>query len=576
MASVARISIVATAALLYVGTPRLAHGKRCDRVIPIEQRDFDHDGHGKRYKEEKGKEIGCDGVCHTLSRDQKGWKWRRMEVHKRCSASGCHKRPRQVRKCSSLSGTDRRVCSTCHTKKRPAPDAPVAPSDFASKYAHGKHLATTTGKACQACHGGGPSNLPPARKPTAPGHPYCVDCHKSDSRPAMTECSGCHADPGQKPMSISRPVNAFAMRGAFDHLGHERQRQDKNKSGQRRTRPSGAGECKTCHANLAGIQRESNLPLPTMQGCYTNCHNGKDSFDALSSTCSRCHKGAGLRPEELPDLAIAAAARKPYRHQQHKREGLALEPCAACHALDASFQPLPPTRDKPHARCVTCHAEDFYKPAPTTCGACHTDSAPWTAQKAALAGGQKTTGQKPTRDRSEFSWDRSAGFSHSGHIGAYQGQGVKSDETCGRCHSQIFKQGTPSDVNAGGALSGALPGALSDGHTACATCHGRAATPPKPTMAECNGCHRLGPATVPAPGEWNVAAKFTHASHERDPRTQGQTTPCITCHQSAASATSLAAVGRPTMRSCDACHNGKQAFKTTGFGCLRCHDGKKP
>lgn len=558
MPTLSRLTLASAAIATLLIAPDLAHGKRCDRVLPIDQRTFDHDTHARHYQDVKGEQLACDGVCHTMSRNQKGWKWKRMEIHKRCSASGCHKRPRQVRRCSSLTGITRRVCATCHTKqKKPAasPDTPRV-SAFAMKYAHGTHVQTGSGQQCGACHSGGRSNLPTGRAPTEPGHPYCVSCHKSGNQPSMNQCASCHASATEKPLSVPRPVNAYAMTGAFDHQGHELQRLDK--AGERKPRRSTAGTCKNCHSNLASVTRASNLPLPTMRGCYDGCHNGKQSFDALSSTCSRCHKGGGLRPEERPKLAIAATERKRYSHTGHQKAGLALEPCSACHTLDSGFRPLPPTQQKPHGQCVTCHAEDFYKPAPTTCGSCHRDTAPWTAQTAALAGGEALS-----KADSEFARDRSAGFSHSAHTSAYERSGVKIAESCAQCHSQIFRGGAPSGANV-------------DAHGACASCHGRADKPAAPAMSTCSGCHKLGRAILPTPGEWNVAKKFTHTSHERDPRTQGATTPCTTCHQSAAKANNLANVGRPTMRSCDACHNGKQAFKTTGFGCLRCHDGKKP
>jgi hypothetical protein len=36
--------------------------------------------------------------------------------------------------------------------------------------------------------------------------------------------------------------------------------------------------------------------MPTMQGCYKDCHNGKDAFSAVGATCTRCHRGPGGRP----------------------------------------------------------------------------------------------------------------------------------------------------------------------------------------------------------------------------------------------------------------------------------------
>ena len=35
------------------------------------------------------------------------------------------------------------------------------------------------------------------------------------------------------------------------------------------------------------------VPLPTMQGCQQACHDGKKAFDALGTTCTRCHTQGG-------------------------------------------------------------------------------------------------------------------------------------------------------------------------------------------------------------------------------------------------------------------------------------------
>jgi c(7)-type cytochrome triheme protein len=94
-------------------------------------------------------------------------------------------------------------------------------------------------------------------------------------------------------------------------------------------------------------------------------------------------------------------------------------------------------------------------------------------------------------------------------------------------------------------------------------------------MTECAGCHRLGQSMgTLAPRDpgyrWYVRASFRHEQHASDPRT-GQMTPCLLCHDQVVTATRLGEIGRPRMPQCDACHDGKIAFKTTGFGCARCH-----
>jgi c(7)-type cytochrome triheme protein len=74
---------------------------------------------------------------------------------------------------------------------------------------------------------------------------------------------------------------------------------------------------------------------------------------------------------------------------------------------------------------------------------------------------------------------------------------------------------------------------------------------------------------------WNVAATFEHAKHAIDPRSH-RPTACTACHTQIAAAKDMSSVALPRMADCDGCHDGKLAFKTTGFGCVRCHGAKPP
>lgn len=189
---------------------------------------------------------------------------------------------------------------------------------------------------------------------------------------------------------------------------------------------------------------------------------------------------------------------------------------------------------------------------------CHDGVEPWIQQPAVIR-------RRPT---SEFS---AGEFSHRSHLSGTSG---KSGAPCMGCHGDMYGNGGDKEVDG-------------PGHDRCARCHGgrpepsaaarRGAAAAAPAMDQCGGCH--GAATgagdsgrAPA-SKWSVVTRFSHGSHGVDPRT-GTTTGCPTCHQDVAGAATLAGVGRPTMRSCASCHNGEQAFKTTGFGCLRCH-GKR-
>jgi hypothetical protein len=106
-------------------------------------------------------------------------------------------------------------------------------------------------------------------------------------------------------------------------------------------------------------------------------------------------------------------------------------------------------------------------------------------------------------------------------------------------------------------------------------------------MTACGACHApAGPEKLRS--EWSTAARFAHDSHQRDVRTATVTDPsaegwkrvdasgaaalpCESCHANARKAGDGEAVTHPQMADCAACHDGGLAFKTTGFGCVRCH-----
>jgi hypothetical protein len=106
----------------------------------------------------------------------------------------------------------------------------------------------------------------------------------------------------------------------------------------------------------------------------------------------------------------------------------------------------------------------------------------------------------------------------------------------------------------------------------CAPCHGKTA---EPSMGNCGDCHQSGEkaASKRKISKWSVAKAFDHSTHGRDPRKSGETQ-CTVCHANVAKATKLDRLMYPRMKDCDSCHDGKHAFKTTGFRCYECHGAK--
>lgn len=247
-------------------------------------------------------------------------------------------------------------------------------------------------------------------------------------------------------------------------------------------------------------------------------------------------------------LDAPATAQKPktplhYSHSLHTKNGVSQKDCSKCHELDNKFVVKPPTSGKPHQPCATsgCHGDEFFSTEPTICVVCHDDAKPWIKQTARI------------RDRrdSEFGGDLSHATHATGRVG-----GAGANGACTTCHGDKFRDETATGTG---------------GHADCAPCHAR---DEQPRMSSCGGCHRLGAkkARVAArDSEWSVAALFAHTTHGNDPRPGQGETSCTTCHQQIKKARTLAEVKNPTMKSCDGCHDGKLAFKTTGFQCYRCH-----
>jgi c(7)-type cytochrome triheme protein len=271
-----------------------------------------------------------------------------------------------------------------------------------------------------------------------------------------------------------------------------------------------------------------------MQQCMT-CHDGKTAFLAVGTTCTTCHKGGPDKGASAPPAIPVPPIRFP--HAAHQQQNVQIGNCSTCHELDSKTFAALPGAGANHLPCASCHQQEFLARSPRICGACHDDARPWTkAVLVALAG--------PT----EFGHD----FSHRAHV---KDLGAKDNGFCQRCHQGRFQ---------------AAPVAQS--HATCAPCH---ASDAAPRMTECGGCHQLGQsmgALAPrdASYEWYVRGTFDHELHAKDPRS-GQATSCLLCHDQVAGASRLAEIGRPRMQQCDACHDGKVTFKTTGFGCARCH-----
>jgi c(7)-type cytochrome triheme protein len=386
------------------------------------------------------------------------------------------------------------MCTTCHVDAKRVFYPPYTiDRDFALQLGHASHAKV----ACAACHAdvvGGGHRAPP--------HARCAGCHDGGGGGdgfAMTACASCHGPGIGDPAPPRLAPNPLPL--AFSHDRHAAR--------------GAARACTACHAELATTDATS-LPRPTTSACgATGCHDGTASF-ATTAACTRCH------PRAPASTWVVVRTDARFSHGGSHQVAMT-RPCATCHALAATGEPLVPG----HAACAGCHLPEFSLREPRICGACHDASEPW----------RHLAADRPFPAVTEFG----ATLDHAQHAGA-----------CTGCHALT----TPD--------SQLRP---PRGHAACTAsgCHA-VGSGPAPTLVACEGCHALGRAAARTHDRelapWSVRRTFDHAAHG--------TTACAACHTDVAGA-GIEAMPTPGKPTCAPCHDGKTAFKLTGTGCKRCH-----
>lgn len=487
--------------------------------IPVAQRKFDHDRHINAARA-SGKSAECQD-CHRM--DAQGTVLPGKE-HKRCAA--CHTYPSS---CTTLKTPGpkgpARVCEVCHVAKRKdclPGDLPPPPKEesFTEKFTHGKHLSFGSGieAGCVQCHEG----QAPAPPPKGQSHKLCATCHNAGgvaAKKPISDCASCHVQ-GAMPKT-GTPPDAFRLTG-FDHKTHHAASQK-------------SATCTGCHDKLIGAA-DSALPRPSMLGCQNKCHDGQKAFSAVGTKCTQCHKGSEPAPATRTDM--------PFVHAVHASRNVKINDCATCHGVESDGKLTPPLAKKDHMPCAAsgCHQTEFASKATKICGVCHDAVAPW----------QKITSRAKPPLKPE--WYES--IDHATHLAKI---GSTANSACTSCHG---------DKLAGGPAPG--------GHDGCVGCHGKTA---RPAMNECGACHLKDKPAGAARSEWAVTAQFEkangHAKHAIDKRSN-RPAQCFDCHPGVRTAKTLAQIKPTTMAECgDACHNGRTAFKTTGFDCSKCHSAPR-
>jgi hypothetical protein len=513
-------------------------------IVPKADRKFDHDKHAQIVAAQ-GTPLECAG-CHKV--DAAGKPTGRD--HARCDGGKCHNLDAAKMSCDfvKVAGpkSPARQCQICHvsTRKECLPnDLPplVATTSFVPTFQHATHLKLggVGQRECASCH------KAEAGEPPADIHMGCAGdpkspnkkagCHGDPANPTqMGRCASCHVDRAKAPKAP--PNDAFSVAAAFNHDRHNLKKNLTN--------------CGLCHGGMATAP-EGSFPKPPMLGCATaGCHDGKGAFAALGTTCTKCHTGK--------DPPIKANPTVGFSHTAHANRNVKIDDCSQCHSLKPDGTLEAPGEGKNHMPCANsgCHDKEYASRVTKICGSCHAETAPWV----------KAVARLPERTLAAGGPIAEEWFETTNHAVHIKKLGA-TNATCESCHGTAIQTRA-----AGGAVGAGAGGAMERDHKACAPCHGKNQPP---SMNDCQMCHKKQPIARAAVSDWTVAKNFAHASHAVDPRTK-QPTPCVGCHASVAQATDLASIKAPTMASCDSCHDGKAAFKTTGFECARCHTKGMP
>lgn len=250
-----------------------------------------------------------------------------------------------------------------------------------------------------------------------------------------------------------------------------------------------------------------------MKQCES-CHDGKSAFAARGTHCGRCHKSSQT-------MTPVRSEQPPFSHAGHRTRGVDIQNCTQCHGVGSDWRATLPGQ-KEHRPCQNdaCHAADFDgKIGSRLCLSCHERNDPF----------EPNPLKRPT-SRVKPEWTTT--INHAPHLPLKQ-------LSCNGCHPSILDP----------------VATIVDGHALCGQCHLKKSAP---NMSECARCHVA--AAARSVRDWSVTARFRHDQNHRGG--------CESCHRVPASAPDLT---HQKMEECGSCHDGKRAFKVTGFGCARCH-----
>lgn len=299
------------------------------------------------------------------------------------------------------------------------------------------------------------------------------------------------------------------------------------------------GNCRMCHNAIFDIRKKQHYTMQQMEktkGCGA-CHSGVKAFSvADEKSCVRCHKG---KPQDVVFKAkgIQDAV---FSHTLHIAK--AGGKCKSCHngkTIIPGLNTITMAQMEKGQKCGVCHNGKGAFTAAANCGKCHKGMDP-----------KEITFAIPSKKATP------AVFSHKLHLGM--------DYKCSVCHTRYFPF-----------KSGSLQLTMADMESGkgCGACHNDkdAFT----VAGECIKCHpgyTPGTMTFTLPDSAVGPAVFSHEIHLGMYK-------CPECHvkvfpfKHGVKHFGMGAMAEG--KSCGTCHNGKDAFATTG-DCNKCHQTVAP
>ncbi|NVN98705.1 MAG: cytochrome c3 family protein [Geobacteraceae bacterium] len=285
--------------------------------------------------------------------------------------------------------------------------------------------------------------------------------------------------------------------------------------------------CRICHNAIFNLKSKTKFTMADMEKTKScgACHSGVKAFSVKNEKdCTKCHKG---KPKTVT-FKVKGATDVAFSHDSHvSKAGLSCKSCHDGKIITGKDKNVSMAQMEKGRTCGACHNGKRAFTVAGNCGNCH-------------------KGMSPREITFKLKGVTDAVFSHQVHIGMFK---------CPDCHTKVFPY-----------KAGSLKATMASMETgkSCGTCHnGKDAF----TVAgECDKCHKgYKPGIIPFKTEAGDAS-FSHEFHLGMFK-------CADCHTKVfpfkAGALKAKMGDMDKGKSCGACHNGKDAFKTED--CIKCH-----